>query len=206
MTHYQEITLLDGKTSPFEVWDTLYSKLHIALVDVKNKHGIEGIGVSFPDYHYHVKQVEQEDGSTVDREFGFLGARLRVFGPNQEALDLLDLKSVLGGMNNALTVSNIDVVPDVVEHITVHRYQRKSEEKQAKSLAKKLGITYDEAMTTVKKREFIKGLPFIKMKSHSNQNNFYLKILQKYSNQEVVGDFNTYGLNGMRDNTTVPHW
>ena len=52
LTHFQEITLIpDPDIAPYFIWSKLFNQLHIALADVKNKHNIDSIGVSFPDYH-----------------------------------------------------------------------------------------------------------------------------------------------------------
>ena len=60
LTHYQEITLLpEPDISSYFIWSKLYNQLHIALADIKNTHGIESIGVSFPDYHFDSKNLRE---------------------------------------------------------------------------------------------------------------------------------------------------
>ena len=60
MNFYQEITLIpDAEISPYFLWSKVYTQLHIALAHVKNQHGVDGIGISFPNYKY-----EEKDGKT----------------------------------------------------------------------------------------------------------------------------------------------
>ena len=50
MNFYQEITLIpDAEISPYFLWSKVYTQLHIALAHVKNQHGVDGIGISFPN-------------------------------------------------------------------------------------------------------------------------------------------------------------
>ena len=57
LTHYCELTIIpDPDIAPYFIWSKLFTQLHIALAEMKNKHDIESIGVSFPDYHYDDKK------------------------------------------------------------------------------------------------------------------------------------------------------
>ena len=48
MKYYQEVTLLPNEEiTPNFLWSKVYNQLHLALADVKNKNGIDGIGISF---------------------------------------------------------------------------------------------------------------------------------------------------------------
>lgn len=74
MTHFQEITIIpDPEIAPYFIWSKLFTQFHIALAEMKNEHGIESIGVSFPDYHYDEKGKSSK-----------LGLKLRVFAPSQK--------------------------------------------------------------------------------------------------------------------------
>ena len=72
MKFYQEITIIDGEKPLYEAWTNIYNQLHIALADIKNKHGIERIGVSFPEYYYE----EKHDNNGKLKSFGSLGSKL----------------------------------------------------------------------------------------------------------------------------------
>lgn len=198
LTHYQEITIIpDPEIAPYFIWSKLFNQLHIALADIKNKHGIESIGVSFPDYHYDDKKEQSSK----------LGLRLRLFAPNQKELKLLNLDKWLERLTDYVHVKGIKEVGDkATGYVSVHRYRFKPIDIQAQTLADKLKVSYEEAMAIVVKRKAELKLPFIRMFSESNKIHYPLQILQRPSEDEVTGGFNVYGMNGMRDNVTVPQW
>lgn len=198
MTHYQEITLIpDPDISPYFIWQKLYTQLHIALADIKNKHGIDSIGVSFPDYHYDDKKEKSSK----------LGHKLRVFAPSQADLEKLDLKNWLSRLTDYVHIKSVaEVGNKATGYAVVKRYRFKPAETQAQTLAKKLGISYEDAMVTVKKRKPELKVPFINMKSETTGVPYRLSILQKLVDSPLEGTFNTYGLNTMTTEVTVPHW
>jgi len=198
MTHYQEITLIpDPDITSYFIWSKLFTQLHIALADIRNNHGIESIGVSFPDYHYDKKGKSSK-----------LGLKLRVFAPSQEALETLNLDKWLDRLTDYIHVKGIKEVPmdKVTGHVSVHRYRFKPAEVQAQTLSEKLSISYEDAMATVAKRKPEMPLPFIQMRSQTNNSNYRLKVLQRSCNEAKAGQFTVYGMNGMKDSVTVPHW
>lgn len=217
MNYYQEVTLIDGDKRLYEIWPIAYNQLHIALADLKNTHGISSIGVSFPDYKYEVK------GN--GKEFAMLGNKLRIFASSKEILDKLDLKLWLEKINtdkgirtkwqllDSFDINDYVHIKSIKEvgaqatgYVSVHRYRFKPVDIQAQSLAKKLNISYEEAMETVAKRAPEKLLPYIQMRSETNQSNYRLRVLQLPCDTPKAGSFNTYGMNGMSDHVTVPHW
>lgn len=198
LTHYQEITLiLDPDISPYFIWQKLYTQLHIALAEVQNKHGIESIGVSFPDYHYDDKKEQSSK----------LGQKLRVFAPSQADLEKLDLNNWLSRLTDYVHIKSIaEVGNKATGYLVVKRYRFKPIEVQANSLAEKLGIGYDKAMAIVAKRRSELKVPYINLKSETNDVSYRLSILQQPVNSPTDGTFNTYGLNTMSTEVTVPHW
>lgn len=198
LTHYQEITILpDPEITAYFIWSKLYNQLHIALADVKNTHGIESIGVSFPDYHFDSKQGKSSK----------LGNKLRVFAPNKEDLTKLDLNKWLDRLTDYVHIKPIKDVPsDIKGYVSVHRYRFKPVEVQAQSLAEKLSIGFDDAMATVAKRAPEKSVPYIRLMSETNKSPYLLKVLQQPADKPKAGTFSTYGMNGMRDKVTVPQW
>lgn len=217
MNYYQEVTLIDGDKRLYEVWSIVYNQLHIALANLKNTHGITSIGISFPGYKYEVKNN--------GKEFAMLGNKLRVFALSKEALDKLDLKLWLEkintdksirkefqlsdsfDINDYLHIRGIKEVGDkATGYVSVHRYRHKPADVQAKSLSEKLDISYKDAMTTVAKRTPEKSVPYIQMRSQSTHSNYSLRVLQLSCDAPKAGNFNTYGMNGMSDHVTVPHW
>ncbi len=197
LTHYQEITIIpDPEIAPYFIWSKLFTQLHIGLADVKNKHDIETIGVSFPDYHYDSKGKSSK-----------LGLKLRVFAPSQQDLETLNLNDWLSRLTDYVHIKRINEVNDkATGYVSVHRYRFKPIEVQAQTLAAKLKISDEGAMAIVTKRKPELALPYIQMRSQTNNSNYSLRILQRLCNEATVGSFNVYGINGMRDHVTVPHW
>lgn len=198
LTHYQEITLLpEPDISSYFIWSKLFTQLHIALADVKNCHSINSIGVAFPDYYF-----DQKNGKSSK-----LGNKLRIFAPSQEDLTKLNLTKWLGGLIDYVHIKPIKDVPsDIKGYVSVHRYRFKPIEVQAQSLAEKLNISLDDAMATVAKRTPEKVVPYVRLTSETNKAPYLLKVLQQPANEPKSGMFNAYGMNGMRDNVTVPLW
>ena len=198
MNYYQEVTLIDGDKKLYEIWSDVFNQIHIALADMKNKHNVQTIGVSFPNYRY-----EEKNGQT----FTTMGDKLRVFAPNQKDLETLHLDKWLSRLTDYVHVKGIkEVGGKATGYVSVHRYRFKPIEVQVESLAKKMEISNDEAMAIVTKRKTELKLPFIRMFSESNKTHYPLQILQQPSEEDVAGGFNVYGMNGMRDNVTVPQW
>ena len=198
LTHFQEITLIpDPDIAPYFIWSKLFNQLHIALADVKNKHNIDSIGVSFPDYHYDSKKEQSSK----------LGLKLRVFALSQKDLETLNLAKRLERLTDYVHIKGIKEVGDkATGYVSVHRYRFKPADMQAESLANKLGVSYEDAMATVNKRAPEKAVPYIQMRSQTNQSNYRLRVLQLPCDAPKAGNFNTYGMNGMSDHVTVPHW
>lgn len=199
LTHYQEITLIpDPDIAPYFIWGKLFTQLHIALAEMKNEHDIDSIGVSFPDYHYDDKNEQSSK----------LGLKLRVFAPNQKDLETLNLNDWLARLTDYVHIKGIKDVPidKIIGYVSVHRYRFKPIEVQAQTLADKLKVSYEEAMITVAKRKNEMALPYIQMRSQTNNSNYRLRILQQPCDEAKAGSFNVYGINGMSDNITVPQW
>ena len=199
MKYYQEITIIpDPDIAPYFIWSKLFTQFHIALAEMKNKHDIESIGVSFPDYHYDDKNEKSSK----------LGLKLRVFAPSQEDLETINLDHWLARLTDYVHIKGIKDVPrdKITSYVSVHRYRFKPIEVQAQTLADKLNVCYEEAMAIVVKRKAKLKLPFIRMFSESNKTHYPLQILQQPSEEDVTGGFNVYGMNGMLDNVTVPQW
>ena len=198
MNYYQEVTLIDGDKKLYEIWSDVFNQVHIALADIKNKHNVESIGVSFPSYRY-----EENNSQT----FAMMGNKLRVFTHNPKDLETLNLNDWLSRLTEYVHIKGIkDVGDKATGYVSVHRYRFKPIDIQAQTLADKLKVSYEEAMVTVTKRKKEMALPFIQMRSHTNNSNYRLSILQSPCDKSQAGSFNTYGLNGMQDAVTVPHW
>ena len=199
LNYFQEITIIpDPDIAPYFIWGKLFTQLHIALADVKNNHKIDAIGISFPDYHYDDKNEQSSK----------LGLKLRVFAPNQKDLETLNLDNWLYRLTDYVHVKGIKDVPrdKIMGYVSVHRYRFKPIEVQAQTLADKLNVSYEEAMVTVAKRKKEMAVPYIQMRSQTNNSNYRLRILQQPYDKANAGGFNVYGMNGMSNDITVPHW
>lgn len=199
MKYYQEITLLKDDLPFFELWSKVYTQLHIALADVKNKHGIDGIGVSFPNYRY-----EEKNGKT----FATLGDKLRIFAQTKEELETLNLAQWLERLTDYVHLKAIkEVGNQATSQVVVRRYRHKNLEKKAQEFAKFKGISFEEALTHCQTHKRpIKNYPFINLKSETTQNPYKLSIWQENAETPVTGKFNTYGINNLSDSVTVPNW
>ncbi|MCL1622992.1 type I-F CRISPR-associated endoribonuclease Cas6/Csy4 [Moraxella sp. Tifton1] len=200
MNFYQEITLIPNiEITPYFIWGTLYKQLHIALADIKNKHGVDTIGVSFPEYQYEQKN---------DKTFAMLGNKLRIFAKTKDELEKLALGTWLSRLVDYLHLSSIKEVGDqATGHVVVKRYRHKSLHFYVKNYAKYHNISYEEALKACRNYRIEKpGFPFIDLTSNENGNRFKLAIQQIASDQEVNGSFNTYGINNPSGVVTVPHW
>lgn len=198
LTYFQEITIIpDPDIAPYFIWSKLFTQLHIALADVKNNHNIDSIGVSFPDYHYDNKSEKSSK----------IGLKLRVFAPSQKDLETLNLNDWLSRLTDYVHIKGIkDVGNKATGYVSVHRYRFKPIDIQAQTLSEKLKVSYEEAMVTVAKRKNEMALPYIQIRSQTNNSNYRLRVLQLPCDQPKVGSFNVYGINGMSDAITVPHW
>lgn len=201
MKFYQELTLIpNDEILPYFLWSKVYTQLHIALADVKNTHGIDGVGVSFPQYHYH-----------HERDYGTLGCRLRVFG-SRDDLQKLDLPKWLDRLSDYVHLKSIAEVDDkATGYMVVERYRYTSLEKQAERFAQFKNISFEQALThcqTHKRQP--QNYPFIELFSQTNQVPYRLYIKQTAVNHAVNGNFSVYGMNNqggqLTEKTTVPHW
>ena len=127
LTHYQEVTIIpDPEIAPYFIWSKLFTQLHIGLVDIKNKYGIESIGISFPDYHYDDKGKSSK-----------LGIKLRVFALSQKDLETLNLNGWLSRLTDYVHIKSISAVGEKTKsHLVVSRYRPKNPLKQAEEFAK----------------------------------------------------------------------
>lgn len=212
MNYYQELTILpDPDINMYFIWQKLYTQLHIALADLYNQHGIDTVGISFPNYKYEAKA--DKNGNV--REFATLGNKLRIFAPTEDALTKLDIKTWLERLTDYVHIKGIKVVPDdVIGHLIVSRYRHTPLVKQVQSYMAhsqhKHGKTISEAEAIAHckqhKRAGRKNYPFIALTSQDTKQRFTLAIKQMVTETALKGVFNTYGINTNNQQHTVPHW
>lgn len=226
MRFYQELTLIKTpEITPYFIWSKLYTQLHLALVEQQNPDKKVNFGVSFPEYLYREKDKE---GS---KEFASLGTKVRVFAPNQQELEQLNLAKWLGRLTDYVHIKSIQAVPEnTASHLVVKRYRAKTlaslerktrrfmqreatrqgkeiSFKEAQALQHQRFAKQQEVSLQEAEKQYLqptaKNLPFIKMKSYSGNKEFSLQIEQQTVEQPQQGVFNTYGLSSQ---ATVPHW
>lgn len=216
MKHYLEITLMDtSDLGAYELWQKLYTQLHIALVDLHRHTGV-ALGISLPQYRYESGQG------------GVLGSKLRVFAANEALLQQLDLPKWLARLQDYVHLTGVREVPQ--GKITGYaRYSRQhlrgNLEKYARRMAKRQGVSFEVALQKQCEQYAAKHqielkqvdahfhqsqsnaqlLPFVQLQSASTQDEaknprhtFRLLIRKTVATAEQAkagaGVFNAYGL------------
>ena len=160
--------------------NAIYTKLHKALFDNRST----TIGISFPNYKVT------------------LGNVLRLHGNEPDLSNLMN-KNWLGGMSGYCHVSDIQAVPDSVQHRTVSRVQTNMSQSKLRRLIKRGSISEEEAKN-YKARMFSQGLdnPYIELQSSSNGHK-HRRYIQFGESKEtpVAGEFDQFGLS---KTATVP--
>lgn len=177
MSHYLDILLRpDPEIAPHQLMAALYSKLHLALVQLNSS----TIGVSFPDY--------AENPAS-------LGIRMRLCAP---VVDLQQLVALpwLGGLKDHIHYSAISIVPSHVGYRHFRRVQAKSNpDRLRRRQIKRHGLTEEEALSRVPDNcaEALR-LPFVVLRSASTAQTFKLFLRCDVASVATDGLFNTYGL------------
>lgn len=178
MGHYFEMAIRPDPDFVVEtIINSVYNRFHLILADQKELN----IGISFPDYDLSAKR---------------LGSRLRFHG---EVNHLTVLKPLLqqGGVQDYVSSTEIQVLPQTSEYVAVHRVQVKSNPlRLARRYARRHQITEEEALLKYQsaKSEYV-SLPYVVMNSRSSGQRFRLFIRQERVNENNgKGRFNTYGL------------
>lgn len=196
MKHYLEITLIDSDDfSPYQLWSKLYAQLHLALVEVKDHNDNIAIGVSFPEYRFN-----EEQG------IGHLGGKLRLFAATEQELQKLDIKRWLERFSDYVHISSTREVPahKVTSYATFSRKQVKTNaDRLARHRVKRGDIDFAEAKARYQNVVTSSNLPFIQLKSLTNQQPFYLFIQKANKGTLETGNFSSYGLSA---NASVPEF
>lgn len=214
MKYYQEITIIDDGNNFFEIWQKLYTQLHIALADVKNHQGIDDIGVSFPEYRY-----EENNGKC----FATLGTKLRIFANSKEDLLTLNMKTWLNRLADYVHIKSVNNVPENATPIVFIRYKQKGAsriEKDMQRLAIKIAQRdnrpLNECLAELEqtKPSANSKLPYIYMESEETKKLnptkarkfplFIQRIKPELSEEakNAEAKFNTYGL-GVNKNSSI---
>jgi CRISPR-associated endonuclease Csy4 len=183
--HFVEIKLLsDPEFHPTVLMNTLYGKLHTALVRLESGR----IGVSFPDF---------------DDEKPTLGNLIRLHGDEDDLNELMKLNWLVS-LNDYTLVSSVAAPPASIGHRIVCRVQAHSNaERMRRRLAKHAGVTMEEARLKISDSAVKHlALPYLRVRSASSGEHFRLFIKHgPIQPLPVTGEFSYYGLSPI---VTVP--
>lgn len=196
MKYYIELTLLPNpEVSVYFLWSKLLTQLHLAFVEMQNDDAKVAVGIGFVDY-----KTEERKG----KSYSTLGSRIRLFAPDETTLQQINLDQWLVRLTDYVHIKSIKPVPKPTQFMTVSRYRPKPPSmKDNLAYAQRRGMTEEAALIHYEQSNQTKNLPFIKLKSLTNNHEFSLTIEQQVINEEQVGLFSTYGLSGT---STVPNW
>lgn len=190
MKYYLDITLLpDAEANLGFLWQKVYQQLHLALVENKLAENQSAIAVSFPEYG--------------NKQFP-LGSKLRLFSKTQEQLEQLDIGKWLNRLADYIHLKPIKEVPSSINQFT--RFKRKqfdtNAERLARRRARRKGESIDQALNHFEGfMDKETHLPFLNMKSLTNDDYFKLFIEREILDKAENGVFGCYGLSA---EATVP--
>ena len=203
MKHYIELTLISNlEMGLYQLWSSLYTQVHLALVSVKDANGQVPIGVNFPEYRQGKLQV-------------MLGAKLRIFAHTEVELTQLNLAKWLDRLSDYVHISSTKAVPTTAhQQVIVRRvHPPASVDALARRYAKRSAAgkhgaqavsSVDEARQRLQHYpDTLHQLAFIPLKSLSTGGDFNLVLRQATVDAVQAGLFSTYGLS---DGATLPYW
>ncbi len=187
MKYFIELTLIGTNDFYFyQLWSKVYTQLHLAFVEIKDQDDKINVGVSLPEYQFN-----------EEKKIGFLGTKLRIFANTEEELQKIDIKSRLERLNDYVHISSTREVPEhkITSYSTFSRKQVKtSAERLARHRIKRGNIDFTEAKNRYQNVVTTTDLPFIQLKSLTNQQPFKLFIEKRVSKRSIESKFSTYGL------------
>jgi len=189
MKYYIEIRLMDEMEIGLGfLWQKLYQRVHLSLVELVDEEGRVPVGVSFPEY---------QRGSFP------LGGRLRLFAEEESSLKTLRLQNRLADMAEYLTISEIREVPTDHGYAVFSRKQIKNNPMRlAKRYAKRHDISLEEALKRYEKFDMrTSKLPYFNFRSSSTGQRMMVFVQKSSVEENQVGLFNTFGLSAQ---ATVP--
>lgn len=209
MNYYQEITLIDQMdVNQYHVYSGLYQNLHHKL-----RYDDDGapmnIGVAFPKYEYNAKSHK-----------GTLGNKIRLFAQTEAELKMLNLTMILDEYADYSHISSIKEVGDKATHYEVYcRNRITGSAKKARKLQahfiKKFGQAwfdkefgnYEAVLRHCEKYNALSKMPFIKLKSTSTGQSYFLGIDRQIVSQPAsTFSFDSFGLSSKDAMSTIPAW
>lgn len=187
MNYYLELTIIGNpELTPYQIWSKLYTQLHLAFVEQKDEQDKVGYGVSFPQYR-----------TLADKKIAYLGYKLRVFAPTEQALSALNLDKWLERLVDYIHISSIRSVPnDIKGYVNYYRATPKMTlDERITHQAKRYGVSYDKAakhFENYEEQSF--AHPYVQLISQTNQQSYPLYIGKQTAEVLTDGRFGTYGL------------
>jgi CRISPR-associated endonuclease Csy4 len=190
MNYYQEISLLpSADIGEYFLWQKLFQKIHLSIVENKTTDNASSIGVAFPEY---------------DTNKYSLGTKLRLFAEDKKLLEQMQCEKWLNRLKDYMHIHPIKVVPEkIAGHACFKHIKLKgNKEKIARRRAKRKGETLEQALAHFEGfEEQSSKLPYINMTSQTNRQRFRLFIEKRAMEGPKAGLYSCYGLS---NTTTVP--
>lgn len=190
MKHYIEITLLPNPDIALNfLWEKVYQRIHLGLVDIKDNKGNVPIGIAFPEYNAAQYQ---------------LGTKLRLFAQEAGILEQLNPRECLKHLSDYVDLTNSRAVPEkITGYVSYSRVQVKSNaQRLMRRSIKKDWLSQQQAEEKLSKlSDKQTTLPFVQINSKSTGERFPLFIDCIEQSQANTKAFNTYGLSKQ---STVP--
>ncbi len=204
MNYYLELKFLpDDEISINFLWSKIYKQLHLALAGLKDESSKVKIGFSFPDYRFDPQ-----------KEKGFIGEKLRIFGLSEQELIQLDVPKWLSRYLDYVHISSVKAVP--LEKVTGYAvYKRKQVKSSAARLARhderKGRFSFENALAHYGQFVQTTDLPYINMLSDSTSEDlalsqkhaFKIFIEKQSAEKSETQIFSTYGLSSV---SSVPEF
>jgi len=185
---YQEMTLLPSEEINCNfLMNKIYGELHKIFSEYKND-GLVNMALSFP--HYNLEQLS-------------LGDKIRVFFYDEKQVETANLKKRFTNYQDYVHITNRrNVSESPMSYACFSRVQKKvNKERLIKRFASRHNMSFLEAFEKYKDfHEEKMDLPFVRLKSNSN-NNLYTLFIKKTESENITGTFNSYGLS---KTATVP--
>lgn len=187
MNYYLELTIIGNpELTPYQIWSKLYTQLHLAFVEQKDAQDKTVYGVSFPQYR-----------TLADKKIAYLGYKLRVFAPTEQALSALNLEKWLERLVDYIHISSIRSVPnDIKGYANYYRATPKMIlDERITHQAKRHGVPYHKAAERFEGyKEQSLVYPHIQLTSQTNHQSYPLYIGKQTAEILTDGRFGTYGL------------
>ena len=187
MNYYLELTIIGNpELTPYQIWSKLYTQLHLAFVEQKDAQDKTVYGVSFPQYR-----------TLADKKIAYLGYKLRVFAPTEQALSALNLDKRLEHLADYIHISSIRSVPDDIKgYANYYRATPKMTlDERITHQAKRHGVPYHKAAERFEGyKEQSLVYPHIQLTSQTNHQSYPLYIGKQTAEVLTDGRFGTYGL------------